>query len=119
LPEIFRFLADDPMPTVYIGHLESGKEPPNGGYGLITDVVTLGSSYEERRLVKSSLIRVGEWKISHVIESLRQYPDRDPEFHRISGRRSNEVRHEKLTYWEVLFKVRLDWSRDHACPFSK
>lgn len=68
LSKLLRLLADDPMSRVDVRSLKVGKEPPTDGQRLITDIVALRASHNQRRALISRLIRIAKRKVSKPIQ---------------------------------------------------
>lgn len=64
------------MAAVNIGHLEPGEESPNDRQCFVWHVLALRTPHKQDWFVEGRLLRVPVWKISHVVQSSRQRPNR-------------------------------------------
>ena len=90
-----------------IGHRKPGKEPPDDGERVISNVATLGAPHKQRRSLEPDFIRVLEGEVRHVVERRREVLDREAEVQVLLAiSRSDEVREEELADGEGLVGAR-------------
>lgn len=95
-------LGNHPMTAVNVPQLEPWEEASNQRQDVIIHIVTLRSAYKECIPFIFCFVRVFKGKIPHMFKVRGEYVDWNPQTEIICSWCPNQIREQKLPYWQGL-----------------